>query len=769
MKGSSGSGSLSGETNVGAAYKILGTAGAAGTAAFTITPTASNPAWRAFTIAVSPATIINSAPDQPVALAPLDGSTGIGTSPGLEVTVSDPEADAMDVTFYGRAAGTGAPGGDFTIIVLPDTQNAAASYPAIFNSQTQWIADNQVASNIVFVTHTGDIVNTAGSATEWQRADAAMDILDGAGVPYSVGPGNHDLGTNYTDTFGSSRFSGKSWYGGYYEANNYNNYSLISASGMDFIIINLQYNAGSAVLEWADGLLKANTGRRGIVVQHDMLNVNDTWLNQNTYNSLKDNPNLFLMLCGHMHTASDGSAYRTEPGDDGHTIHVMQQDYQDFPNGGNGYLRALRFSPADNKIYATTYSPYIDTFIATSPEQMEMAYSMGGNPAFETLGTVNGVNSGNNAFITWPGLAPDTEYEWYVEVSDGNRTTTGPAWSFTTEAAGEPPDEYELTVNVTGSGTVTRNPDQASYEAGTPVTLTAVPETGWSFTGWSGDLGGNTNPETIVMDGNKTLTAAFTDLSIHAARVLPETVGENTVFEVTIGFTAPDNDFNSIGLTDMVPAGWIISANTTWCTPAADAAQTGNDTVEYVWLDTFPAGTVFTAVYKVTVPAGVIPGTYTFPDGEIEYYITDAGPFKSTITGDDEVAFGGSISGQIAEADGTPLPGAAVELYLGGVLKSTVISGQDGRYELELTEAGDYSLAVSAAGFKNEEQDISIPSAGDKYTLNFTGNHGLIPQSPDLSYVLDCANKWLYPPAEHLELALSISKVLAVVNAWLSI
>ena len=43
-----------------------------------------------------------------------------------------------------------------------------------------------------------------------------------------------------------------------------------------------------------------------------------------------------------------------------HTIHILMADYQDFPNGGNGYLRILRFSPADDKIYATTYSPYLD-------------------------------------------------------------------------------------------------------------------------------------------------------------------------------------------------------------------------------------------------------------------------------------------------------------------------------------------------------------------------------------------------------------------------
>jgi uncharacterized repeat protein (TIGR02543 family) len=41
--------------------------------------------------------------------------------------------------------------------------------------------------------------------------------------------------------------------------------------------------------------------------------------------------------------------------------------------------------------------------------------------------------------------------------------------------------------------------------------LTAVPAAGWTFSNWSGDLTGSTNPDTIIMDGNKTVTATFTE------------------------------------------------------------------------------------------------------------------------------------------------------------------------------------------------------------------------------------------------------------------
>lgn len=41
------------------------------------------------------------------------------------------------------------------------------------------------------------------------------------------------------------------------------------------------------------------------------------------------------------------------------------------------------------------------------------------------------------------------------------------------------------------------------------VQLTAVPESGWSFSGWSGDLIDNTNPIALTMDTNKKVVATF--------------------------------------------------------------------------------------------------------------------------------------------------------------------------------------------------------------------------------------------------------------------
>jgi VCBS repeat-containing protein len=393
---------------------------------------------------------VNVAPNAPVLVQPTDAATAVSIPATLEVTASDPNSTdtSLTVNFYGRPAGTTA-GADFTLALIPDPQNYTANASrasTYYNGETNWIVANQTTSNIVFATTTGDLVNTATNATEYGYADAAFDILDAGGVPYSVGPGNHDYAlTNYNVYFGTSRFSGKSWYQGAAGTGNENNYSFFSASGNDFILINLGYNPSTTYMDWADALLKANPTKRGIVVSHSIINIDNSWTYQALYTSLKDNPNLFLMLCGHMHSSSDGAAYRAELGDDGHTIHIVQADYQDYPNGGNGYLRLLRFSPANDKIYATTYSAVSGGSLTTYPDQMEMVYDLasGSGAAYTLIGTAT-VANGANASTSWSGLSATTQYEWYATVSDGTETVTGPTWSFTTGSSNQAPTDISL-------------------------------------------------------------------------------------------------------------------------------------------------------------------------------------------------------------------------------------------------------------------------------------------------------------------------------------
>jgi len=68
---------------------------------------------------------------------------------------------------------------------------------------------------------------------------------------------------------------------------------------------------------------------------------------------------------------------------------------------------------------------------------------------------------------------------------------------------------YTLTVNQVGEGALNQRPPGATLDYGTVVTLTATPETDWSFVGWSGACGGMTFTCTVVMEADKVLTATF--------------------------------------------------------------------------------------------------------------------------------------------------------------------------------------------------------------------------------------------------------------------
>ncbi|MFQ5855276.1 MAG: NosD domain-containing protein, partial [Anaerolineae bacterium] len=78
---------------------------------------------------------------------------------------------------------------------------------------------------------------------------------------------------------------------------------------------------------------------------------------------------------------------------------------------------------------------------------------------------------------------------------------------------------YTLTTNLNPStgGSVNLSPQPNcggdTYLENTDVQLTASPSSGYTFDGWSGDASGLNNPVSIVMNGNKSITANFSEIS----------------------------------------------------------------------------------------------------------------------------------------------------------------------------------------------------------------------------------------------------------------
>lgn len=130
--------------------------------------------------------------------------------------------------------------------------------------------------------------------------------------------------------------------------------------------------------------------------------------------------------------------------------------------------------------------------VTKSPNQATYAYG--------TVVQLTAVASTGWAFSSWSGNLTGGSNPASITMN-GNRSVTA---HFTA-------NQYTLTIITDGSGTVTKNPNQATYTYGTVVTLTAVPADGWAFSSWTGDLTGSQNPKTITMNSSKTVTAHYVD------------------------------------------------------------------------------------------------------------------------------------------------------------------------------------------------------------------------------------------------------------------
>jgi len=66
-------------------------------------------------------------------------------------------------------------------------------------------------------------------------------------------------------------------------------------------------------------------------------------------------------------------------------------------------------------------------------------------------------------------------------------------------------------VSPAGDGSVVLTPAAGQYSSGATVQVTAEPDSCWKFDHWGGNLSGSTNPATITMDADKSVTAYFVE------------------------------------------------------------------------------------------------------------------------------------------------------------------------------------------------------------------------------------------------------------------
>ena len=183
-----------------------------------------------------------------------------------------------------------------------------------------------------------------------------------------------------------------------------------------------------------------------------------------------------------------------------------------------------------------------------------------------------------------------------------------------------PPIQYQLTISVVGSGTTDPAPGSYKYNEGTDVSVDAIPDLGWKLDYWELDglNVGDTDPYTVTMDADHTLTAFFVEI--------PPVQYELTISVVGSGTTNPApgshmyNEGEQVSVDAIPDPGWKLDH---W---ELDGVNVGDADPYKVTMD---ADHTLTAVFveippvKYQLTIGIVgsgttdpaPGSYTYDEG----------------------------------------------------------------------------------------------------------------------------------------------------------
>ncbi|OPJ61685.1 metallophosphoesterase [Clostridium oryzae] len=259
----------------------------------------------------------------------------------------------------------------FSFVWMSDTQYYSQYKPKVYDSITNWIAQNKEAENIKYCIHTGDIVNNYDNINQWENASKSMSILDNAAVPYGILAGNHDVGdskadySNYDKYFGSDKFNGKDYYGGSYK-NNKGHYDLISAGNNDFVILYMGWGIGDKEITWMNKVLNKYQNRKAILCFHEYMleDGKRSLIGDKIFNKVVvPNKNVITVLCGH----NSNTLCNVDGIDDNNDGNIDRNVYQilcDYQSGqgGDGFITLLQFDTENNKINLKSYSPYLNKY-----------------------------------------------------------------------------------------------------------------------------------------------------------------------------------------------------------------------------------------------------------------------------------------------------------------------------------------------------------------------------------------------------------------------
>lgn len=251
---------------------------------------------------------------------------------------------------------------NYTFAIIPDSQYMNQAKTDIVYKMMEWLAKNKENLNLQCVFHVGDISEEA-SDLEYENANNHFKILDEKNINYITTIGNHDYidgGKNYEKYFTKERYKNKV---GFEENSFYklNKYFFIEVKNQKYLIISLDYKYLQDGIKWAKEIISKNKTIPTIILTHDSFDClkgemykteNGEFLWENLIS--KEN-SIIMVLAGHEFS----NGHRISKNDFGNGVIELLTNYQDYPSGGNGYLRILEIDE-EKGIYGKTFSPWVN-------------------------------------------------------------------------------------------------------------------------------------------------------------------------------------------------------------------------------------------------------------------------------------------------------------------------------------------------------------------------------------------------------------------------
>jgi uncharacterized repeat protein (TIGR02543 family) len=328
--------------------------------------------------------------------------------------------------------------------------------------------------------------------------------------------------------------------------------------------------------------------------------------------------------------------------------------------------------------YTLTVDTVGDGSVDVDPEQTTYVYG--------DVVTVTATADTGWSFAGWSGDVTSSDNPLEHTIQDDTTITA----TFTQ-------DEFSLTVDTVGDGSVDIDPEKSAYNYNEVVTLTADPDPGWTFAGWSGDETSSDNPLDVTILGDTTITATFTQ---DEYSLIVDTVGDGSVD------VDPDQTTYVYGevvtLTAVADDDWFFAG---W---SGDVTSSDNPLVHTIQADTNITATFTQDVYSLTIN--------TVGDGSV-----DIDPDKSYYIYNDVVTL---------TAD--PDPGWTFAGWSGDVTSSD--------NPLDVTILGDTTITAT---FTQDEYTLTVDTVGN-------GSVDIDPEKTTYHYddvvtlTATAENKWVF-------------------------